>query len=90
MTFDYGSETASPEFVVPRTLLGCVKLRHGQVKLLNFQAKLFDVRQVWDSIGRRGAAHVKIGVTPAVQFTGAAQSLTGASSISILSGVVDD
>jgi AraC family transcriptional regulator len=50
MTFDYGSETASPEFVVPRTLLGCVKLRDGQVKLLNFQAKLFDVRQVWDSI----------------------------------------
>ena len=34
--------------------------------------------------GRREAAQVKIGVTPAVQFIGAAQSLTGASSISIL------
>ena len=50
MTFDYGSETPSPEFVVPRSLLSCVKLRGGQVKLFNFQAKLFDVRQVWDAI----------------------------------------
>jgi hypothetical protein len=45
MTFDYGSETPPPDFVVPPSLLSCVKLRSGQAKLSNFRAKLSNLRQ---------------------------------------------
>ena len=47
---------------------------------------------VFGGEGQLGAApaHVEIGVTPAVQFTGAAQGLAGPGNMSILSGVVND
>ena len=50
-------------------------------------AALCSVRQ-----GQLGAApaHVKIGVTPAVQLGGTTQGLAGASAVGILSGVMDD
>ncbi|MBV9877941.1 MAG: helix-turn-helix transcriptional regulator [Verrucomicrobia bacterium] len=48
MTFDYGAETPSSEFVNPPTLLNCIGLPSGRVKLLNFQAKLSDVWQCAD------------------------------------------
>ena len=50
MTFDYGSETPPLEFVVPPSLLSCVKLRSGQVKLLNFRAKLSNLRQIAEAV----------------------------------------
>src|SRR5258708_1957067 len=50
MTFDYGSETPSREFVSPPSLLSSVRLRSGQVKLFNFLAKLSDLWQIADAI----------------------------------------
>jgi AraC family transcriptional regulator len=50
MTFDYGSETPSREFVSPPSLLSSVRLRSGQVKLFNFRAKLSDLWQIADAI----------------------------------------
>ena len=45
MTLDYASETLPPEFVLPPSLLSCVKLRSGEVKLFNFRVNLRDLRQ---------------------------------------------
>jgi len=45
MTFDYGSETPPREFVSPPSLLSYIRLRNGQVKLLTFRTKVFNVRQ---------------------------------------------
>jgi hypothetical protein len=42
MTFDYGAETPPSEFVNPPTLINCIGLTSGRVKLLNFQAKAFE------------------------------------------------
>jgi AraC family transcriptional regulator len=50
MTFDYGSETPPLEFVVPPSLLSCVKLRSGQVKLFNFRAKLSNLRLIAEAV----------------------------------------
>jgi AraC family transcriptional regulator len=50
MTFDYGSETPPREFVNPPTLLKSIGLPRGQVKLLNFRAKLSDVWQCADAL----------------------------------------
>ena len=40
MSFDYSSETPWSELVPPPSLLSCVRLRGGQVKLFNFRTKL--------------------------------------------------
>jgi AraC family transcriptional regulator len=48
MTFDYGAETPSSEFVSPPTLLSRIGLPSGQVKLLNFKAKLSDIWKCTD------------------------------------------
>ncbi|PWT82328.1 MAG: hypothetical protein C5B58_08450 [Acidobacteria bacterium] len=50
MTFDYGAETPPTEFVNPPTLLRCIGLPAGQVKLLNFQAKLSDIWRCADAL----------------------------------------
>jgi len=50
MTLDYGSTVSPYQLVAPPSLLSSVGLRNGQVKLLNFQARLFDVRQSADAI----------------------------------------
>ena len=50
MTLDYASETPPPEFVLPPSLLSCVKLRSGEVKLFNFRVNLLDLRQNADAI----------------------------------------
>jgi AraC family transcriptional regulator len=50
MTFDYASETPPPQFVVPASLLSCVKLRSGQVKLFNFRAKLSDLWKLAEAV----------------------------------------
>ena len=50
MTLDYGSTVSPYQLVAPPSLLSSVGLRNRQVKLLNFQARLFDVRQSADAI----------------------------------------
>jgi AraC family transcriptional regulator len=50
MTIDYGSAVSQYQLVAPPSLLSSVRLRTGQVKLLNFQAKLSDLRQSADAI----------------------------------------
>jgi len=50
MTLDYGSTVSPYQLVAPPSLLSSVGLRNGQVKLLNFRARLFDVRQSADAI----------------------------------------
>lgn len=50
MTFDYSSETPPREFVAPSSLLSCVRLRSGQVKLFNFRAKLSNLWQYADAM----------------------------------------
>jgi AraC family transcriptional regulator len=51
MTVDYASETPPREFVAPPpSLLSCIGLRSGQVKLFNFRAKLSDLWQIADAI----------------------------------------
>ena len=50
MTLDYGSTVSPYQLVAPPSLLSSVGLRNGQVKLLNFQARFFDVRQSADAI----------------------------------------
>jgi AraC family transcriptional regulator len=50
MTFDYGSETLPREFVSPPSLLSHMRLRSGHVKLLNFRARFFDLRQCMEAI----------------------------------------
>jgi len=50
MTFDYGAETLPSEFANPPTLVRCIRLPAGQVKLLNFQAKLSDIWQCADAL----------------------------------------
>jgi AraC family transcriptional regulator len=50
MTFDYGSETPPREWVPPPSLLSCVRLRGGQVKLFNFGAKLFNLWKYAEAI----------------------------------------
>jgi AraC family transcriptional regulator len=50
MTFDYGSETLPSDFVNPPTLLNCVRLPAGQVKLMNFQAKVVHIWACADAL----------------------------------------
>ena len=50
MTFDYSSETPAPLYTSPSYLLSCVRHRSGQVKLFNFRARLFDLRQNAEAI----------------------------------------
>ena len=50
MTLDYGSAVTPYQVAAPHSWFSCVGPRNGQVKLLNFQAKLFDVRQRADAI----------------------------------------
>jgi hypothetical protein len=50
MTLDYGSAVSQYQLVAPPSLLSSFRLRTGQVKLLNFQAKLSDLRQSADAI----------------------------------------
>jgi AraC-like DNA-binding protein len=50
ITLDYGSASPFRDFVSPGSLLSCIGLRSGQVKLLNFQAKLSNLRQCADAI----------------------------------------
>lgn len=50
MTFDYCSETPAPLYNSPPYLLSCVRHRSGQVKLFNFRARLFDLRQNAEAI----------------------------------------
>ena len=50
MTFDYGSEIPPREFVSPPSLLSCIRLRSGHVKLLNFRGRLFSLRQCMEAI----------------------------------------
>ena len=46
MTFDYASETPPAEFVLAPSLLSCIKLRSGQVKLFNFRVKLSNLWRI--------------------------------------------
>lgn len=46
MTFDYASETPPAGFVLAPSLLSCVKVRSGQVKLFNFRVKLSDLWRI--------------------------------------------
>jgi len=50
MTFDYGSETPPRDLVPPPSLLNCVWLRGGQVKLFNFRAKLSNLWKYAEAI----------------------------------------
>jgi AraC family transcriptional regulator len=50
MTFDYGSETPAPLYTAPSYLLSYVRHRSGQVKLFNFRARLFELRQNAEAI----------------------------------------
>jgi AraC family transcriptional regulator len=50
MTLDYGSAGYGHQLVEPPSLLSCIGLRHGQVKLLNFQARLFDLSRSADAV----------------------------------------
>ena len=51
MTVDYASESPPREFVAPPpSLLSCIGLRSGQVKLFNFRAKLSDLWQIAEAI----------------------------------------
>jgi AraC family transcriptional regulator len=50
MTLDYGSAGYGHELVAPPSLLSCIGLRNGEVKLLNFQARLFDLWRSADAV----------------------------------------
>ena len=50
MTLDYGAETPPSEFLNPPTLVRCIGLPGGQVKLLSFQAKLSDIWRCADAL----------------------------------------
>lgn len=50
MTFDYGSDTPPRDLVPPPSLLNCVRLRGGQIKLFNFRAKLFNLWKYAEAI----------------------------------------
>ena len=50
MILDYGSAVTPYQVTGPHSWFSWVGLRNGQVKLLNFQARLFDVRQSADAI----------------------------------------
>ena len=50
MTLDYGSAISPYQVAAPHSRSSCVGLRNGQVKLLSFQARLFEVRQEADAI----------------------------------------
>jgi hypothetical protein len=50
MTLDYGSAVSPYQVAAPHSWFSCVGLRNGQVKLLNFRARLLDVRQVANAI----------------------------------------
>jgi len=45
MTLDYGSAVSPYQVSAPHSWFSCVGLRNGQVKLLNFRTRLFDVQQ---------------------------------------------
>jgi len=44
MTLDYGSAVSPYQVAAPHSWFNCVGLRNGQVKLLNFRARLLDLR----------------------------------------------
>ncbi|MBV8101422.1 MAG: helix-turn-helix transcriptional regulator [Verrucomicrobia bacterium] len=50
MTLDYGLAVSPYQVPAPDSRFSCVGLRNGQVKLLSFQARLFDVRQQAEAI----------------------------------------
>ncbi|MBV8813438.1 MAG: hypothetical protein JO271_03030 [Verrucomicrobia bacterium] len=50
MTLDYGSADFARHLVAPPSLLSCIGLRNGQVRLLSFRATLFDLRRCADVI----------------------------------------
>jgi AraC family transcriptional regulator len=50
MILDYGSAVFARHLVAPPSLLSCIGLRNGQVKLLNFRARLFDLRRSADAV----------------------------------------
>ncbi|MBV8213674.1 MAG: helix-turn-helix transcriptional regulator [Verrucomicrobia bacterium] len=50
MTLDYGSAVFGRDLLAPPSLLGCIGLRNGQVKQLNFRARLFDLQRSADAV----------------------------------------
>jgi AraC family transcriptional regulator len=50
MTLDYGSAVSPYQVAGPHSWFSCVGLRNGQVKLLNFRARLLDLRPIADAI----------------------------------------
>ena len=50
MTLDYGSAVSPYQVSAPHSWFSCVGLRNGQVKLLSFRARLFDIQQSADAI----------------------------------------
>src|SRR5215469_18800116 len=50
MTLDYGSAVSPYQVAAPHSWFSCVGLRNGQVKLLNFRARLLDVRLAANAI----------------------------------------
>jgi AraC family transcriptional regulator len=59
MTLDYGSAVSPYQVAAPHSWFSCVGLRNGQVKLLNFRARLLDLRQSAEAIpSHRPKQHV--------------------------------
>ena len=50
MTLDYGSAVAPYQVAAPQSWFSCVGLQNRQVKLLNFRARLFDLRPSAEAI----------------------------------------
>ena len=50
MTLDYGSAVSAYQVAAPHSWFSWVGLRNGQVKLLNFRARLLDVRQSAEAV----------------------------------------
>jgi AraC family transcriptional regulator len=50
MTLDYGSAVSPYQVAAPQSWFSCVGLRNGQVKLLNFRARLLDLRPIAEAI----------------------------------------
>ena len=50
MTLDYGSTVSPYQVAAPQSWFSCVGLQNGQVKLLNFRARLLDLRPSAEAI----------------------------------------
>ena len=50
MTLDYGSAVSPYQVAAPQSWFSCVGLQNGQVKLLNFRARLLDLRPSAEAI----------------------------------------